>query len=121
MDSTRLTPWFHDARNRRALELLGILWLLAMADLLFTLWAHLYTPFHELNPWAGALLAHHKLAALAVMKILLTAGGTAILWRFRKSVSAQIAIWVVVLAYVVLMFRWSDYTTQILGLGIVTS
>ena len=36
-------------------ELIAVLWLLSLADLIFTLWAHLFTHFQELNPIARAL------------------------------------------------------------------
>lgn len=111
--------WYDDVRSRRTAELLGILWILAMADLVFTLWADRYTPFSELNPWASALLTNHRIIALTAAKILLTMLGTLILWSLRRHGVTQIAIWVVLAVYVALIFRWSNYTVQVLALGTV--
>jgi hypothetical protein len=119
MSSVLTIPVLDDARTRRTVELLGVLWVLALADLIFTLWAHLYTPFSELNPWASALLAHHRLALLAFAKVFLTAMGTLILWSSRRHRFARIALWAMVAVYVGLMFRWSSYTMQVLALGVV--
>jgi hypothetical protein len=106
-----------EARTRRTVELLLVLWLLAMADLFFTIWAHLFTPFQELNPWASHLLHHNNLVALILFKVGLTGLGTMIFWGLRKHGRSEIALWLVVLVYVALAFRWHDYTTQVLALG----
>lgn len=108
-----------DARSRRIAELLGLLWILALADLLFTLWADRYTPFSELNPWASTLLAQHRVLVLATAKVCLTVLGTLILWSLRRHLSAEFALWIVVAVYVALMFRWSNYTVQVLAMGVV--
>ena len=107
-------------RTRRTVELLAVLWVLAMADLFFTIWAQLFTPFHELNPFASHLLHHHQLAMLIALKVGLTALGTAIFWSLRKYARAEIALWLIVLVYVALTIRWSSYTTQVLALGLVS-
>lgn len=107
-----------EARTRRTVELLLVLWLLAMADLFFTIWAHLFTPFRELNPIAANLLHHNYLLGLIAMKVSLTAIGTMIFWGLRKHARSEIALWLVVIVYVALTFRWSDYTTQVLALGV---
>ena len=46
-------PLIDEARSRRTLELLSVLWILAMADLFFTIWAYfIFTPFKENStPW----------------------------------------------------------------------
>ena len=107
-----------EARTRRTVELLLVLWLLAMSDLFFTIWAHLFTPFRELNPWASHLLSQHNFAALIALKVGLTGLGTVIFWGLRKHKRSEIALWLVVLVYVALTFRWHDYTTQVLALGL---
>lgn len=109
-------PLIDASRTRRTVELLVILWVLALADLFFTLWAHVFTPFEELNPLANHLLAHERLLLLIAGKVGLTGFGTAIFWALRKHARAEIALWVVVLCYVALTFRWSDYTTQVLAM-----
>lgn len=109
-----------EARTRRTVELLTILWLLAMADLFFTIWAHLFTPFIELNPVASHMLTHNRLLLLIATKVGLTGVGTAIFWGLRKHARAELALWLVVAVYVALTFRWSDYTTQVLALGLIS-
>ena len=112
-------PLLDQCRSRRTFELLAILWLLALADLVFTLWAQFFTPFTELNPFAGHLLEHHKVGMLIAFKVALTGIGTAIFWRLRRYGRAEIALWLVVIVYVGLTFRWSEYTSQILAMGSV--
>jgi hypothetical protein len=107
-------------RTRRTVELLLILWLLALTDLFFTIWAQLFTPFTELNPLASHLLVHHQMLGLVLGKIGLTALGTTIFWFLRKHGRTEIALWALVLVYVGLTFRWSDYTVQVLAMGTVT-
>src|SRR5665213_4565468 len=98
-----------EARTRRTVELLLVLWLLAMSDLFFTIWAHLFTPFRELNPLAAGLLHHNYLVGLIAMKVALTSIGTMIFWGLRRHTRSEIALWLVVMVYVALTFRWSDY------------
>jgi hypothetical protein len=99
-----------DHRHRRVLELIGILWMLSLADLFFTLWAQRFTAFVELNPLARGLLAAGATGALVCFKLTLTTAGTAIFWRIRRHGRAELALWFVVLAYVALAIRWSQYT-----------
>ena len=110
-------PLIDGARTRRTLELLAILWVLALCDLFFTIWAHIFTPFCELNPLADRLLRHDHLALLIVGKVALTGFGTAIFWRLRRHTRVELALWAVVLVYVALTFRWSGYTTEALAIG----
>ena len=65
-----------DARSRRVGQALLVLWILGAADLVFTIWAHRFTPFHELNPLARALLTQNALGGLCLFKIGLTAFGS---------------------------------------------
>lgn len=111
-------PWVDEHRARRVFQLLGVLWLLSMSDLIFTLWAHFFTPFYELNPIARSLLAGHQVAALVLMKLSLTAAGACIFWRLRHNARAELALWGVVFVYVLLTFRWSGYTVDIMRMNI---
>ena len=105
------------ARTRRMAQGICVLWLLSIADLFFTLWAHLFTPFQESNPLAAALLDADQLAALILLKLILTTIGVTIFWRLRHSARAEAAMWLVVGAYVLLALRWSSYTTGVLALA----
>jgi hypothetical protein len=101
-----------DARLRRVSELLGALWMLSLADLFFTLWAHRFTPFIELNPLAAALLGQDLILSVVLYKVTLMLIATAIFWRLRRSGRTEFALWGLVFVYTLLMIRWSDYTSE---------
>ena len=111
--------WIDEARTRRTVGLLTIVWALALSDLFFTIWAHRFTAFKELNPLASLLLQHHLIASLAAGKVVLTALGTAIFWFLRKHSRSELALWAIMFVYVALMVRWSDYTAQVLTMGMI--
>ena len=112
MRSPGTIPWFDGSRHRRVVHLLGVLWVLSMADLFFTVWAHRFTPFHEANPVARLLL--NSPAALVAFKLLLTAAGSAIFWWLRPHGRAEAGLWGIVIVYVLLTIRWADYTSQVI-------
>lgn len=101
---------YDDRRDRRMGQLIGAVCMLSACDLLFTLWAHHFTPFHELNPLARALLQGGTTLALVGFKLGLTMFGALIFWRLRHRVHAEIGIWTVLVVYVLLTLRWSSYT-----------
>jgi hypothetical protein len=101
-----------NSRARRIAELLIVLCLLSMADLVFTIWAQLFTPFYELNPLARGMLSSHAFFNLVVMKVTLTGFGAAIFWRLRSFWRVELALWVVVALYVCLAIRWNNYTVE---------
>ena len=103
-------------RARRVGQLIGVLWLLGLADLLFTLWAHFFTAFHELNPVANLMLQNNLVPTLILFKLVVTAIGTGIFWRLRNLARAEAALWAMVGVYVALAFRWSDYTVNALAM-----
>jgi hypothetical protein len=105
------------ARSRRMAQGLCVLCVLSVADLAFTLWAHLCTPFHELNPLAKALLDGDQLAVLVLLKLFSTTLGATIFWRLRGHARAEMGMWLVVAAYVLLTLRWSSYTAGVIALA----
>ena len=107
---------FSPHRYRRVAELIGVLWMLALADLFFTVWAHLFTPFSELNPVANFMLAQNLLPSLILFKLVVTAIGTQIFWRVRHEARAEVALWAVVGVYVLLALRWSTYTVSAMSM-----
>lgn len=111
------TRWGEGARARRVTQGIAILWLLSISDLLFTLWAHTFTAFDEMNPLAAALLDQGLFGMLVVMKVGLTFLGATIFWRLRGYWRAEAAMWACVVAYVLLTFRWSSYTVGVMGLA----
>lgn len=111
------TPWGEGSRARRVTQGITILWVLSLSDLFFTLWAHTFTPFDELNPIAAALLNHGLLGMLVTMKVGLTFLGVTIFWRLRGHGRAELALWAVVVVYVLLTIRWSGYTVGVMALS----
>jgi hypothetical protein len=96
---------------------LAIVWLLSMSDLFFTLWAHTFTAFDEMNPLAAALLDQGLFGMLVVLKIGLTFLGATIFWRLRAHWRAEAAMWACVVMYVLLAIRWSSYTLGVMALA----
>ena len=101
---------FERRRTWRVAQLIAALWVLSLADLFFTLWAHQFTPFNELNPIARALLESQSFVGLVVMKLGLTGVGAGIFWYLRRYARAEVALWALVGVYVLLALRWSNYT-----------
>ena len=103
----------HDPHRRRlwrVAQLIVALWVLSIADLLFTIWAHRFTSFNELNPLGRVLLESQSFIGLVSMKVGLTAVGAGIFWYLRRYARAEAALWVLVGLYFLLALRWSDYT-----------
>ena len=109
--------WCEGSRARRVTQGIAILWVLSLSDLFFTLWAHQFTPFDEMNPLAAALLNQGLFGMLVTMKIGLTFVGATIFWRLRGHGRAELAMWGVVLVYVLLTIRWSGYTVGVMALS----
>lgn len=105
------------SRHRRVGELLAVLWLLSLADLFFTLWAHRFTQFCEVNPIAQLLLESGALGLLAMFKVAMTLAGSTIFWHTRSHGRSEIALWGVVFVYVLLAFQWSHYTSGAITLA----
>jgi hypothetical protein len=103
---------FDRRRTWRVAQLIAALWVLSIADLLFTLWAHHFTPFNEVNPLARALLQSQSFAGLVAMKLGLTGLGAGIFWHLRRYARAEAVLWTLVGVYVLLALRWSNYTVE---------
>jgi hypothetical protein len=104
--------WIDHAPSRRAGALLAALWVLAMADLFFTIWAHRFARFSfaEMNPIAAAMLANGLVSSLIIFKLTVTLFATDIFWRLRGYRRAQLALLAMVIVYVMLALRWNEYT-----------
>ena len=107
---------FGPHRQRRVAELIGIVWVLSVADLVFTVCAHFFTTFHELNPVASYMLKQNLLPSLVLFKLVVTAIGTQIFWRLRHHGRAEVALWGLAGVYVMLALRWSTYTSAALAM-----
>ncbi len=97
-------------RSRRVAEAITAVWVMSLADLALTIWAHVFTPFVEMNPLASALL-HVGFPALILFKLTTTAVGTLIFWRLREHGRSELMLWGLVGVYILLGIRWSQYTT----------
>jgi hypothetical protein len=103
--------------GRRISALLGLLWLLNLIDLLFTLWANRFIDFYEVNPIARILLHQGAIGPLVLYKVVLISIGSTIFWRTRRDVRAEVALWGVVLIYVALMIHWSHVAPRVVALA----
>jgi len=109
MSRLALLTWDYP-RSRRVAEAIGFIWVLALADLFLTIWAHIFTPFIEMNPLANALLGI-GFPALILFKLTTTTVGTTIFWRLRRHGRTEVMLWGLVLVYMLLAVRWSQYTS----------
>ena len=103
--------------HRRALQLLLLIWCLSLCDLFLTIWAHVYTPFYEVNPLARLMLSQHRYGVLAAFKIVMTFAGTTLFYRLRNHDRAQTALWGMSICYLLLMIKWWQYTNGTMMLG----
>jgi hypothetical protein len=108
----------HRDRHRRVFELLGIIWVISLADLFLTVWAHRFTCFYEMNPIARALLDHGATTSLIIFKVTMTCLGTLLFWTMRRHGRAEIALWGIAGIYVMLAFQWSTYTSAAVMIAI---
>lgn len=105
----------NNRRSRRITQLLVLLCFLSLVDLCFTIWAQSFTSFNELNPLGRRLLQQNGFAGLVLMKMTLTALGGSIFWRLRGHRRAEAALWGVVIIYVLLTVRWSNFTAEVVS------
>lgn len=104
-----------EARPRRVVQAITVVWVLSLSDLFFTLWAHFFTPFHEVNPLARFFLKQGLIPSLILFKIVATALGMQIFWRLRSNARAEVGLWLMVGVYVALTMRWSTYTNTVMA------
>ncbi|MFN4244139.1 MAG: DUF5658 family protein [Tepidisphaerales bacterium] len=102
--------WWAPTRAGRMAFLLAVLWVLSLADLYFTLWAHRWTPFVEGNPLAAKLLGSGMIVSVVLLKLTTTAAASCLFWRVRHYARAEAALWLVVLGMLVLAVLWKQYT-----------
>ena len=102
-------------RPRRVAEAIAVVWVLSLADLCFTLWAHFFTPFHEENPLARYFLGQNLIPGLILFKLTATAFAMTIFWRLRTHARAELGLWLLVGLYVALTFRWATYTHVVMA------
>lgn len=111
----RLFSYLEAHRTRRVVEAIVVVWLLSLADLCFTLWAHFFTPFHEENPLARYFLGQNLIPGLILFKLTATAFAMTIFWRLRTYARAEMGLWFLVCLYVALTIRWGTYTNVMMA------
>lgn len=107
----RAVPWvlrWEHARPRRVLLLLAAVWIIQGFDLGFTVFAHEYGMFLELNPLGAWALQYGPIGAI-LFKAAMLAFSSIILWCFRKRLLSECLLWLVVFACVGLALRWQNY------------
>lgn len=105
VDSTR-------GRPQRIVFLLIAIWVLNAFDLGFTLFAHRFGFFTELNPVAARMLDSAHL--LAAYKGGLLVAGSAILLSLRRHAIAELGCWFLLASYVYVACRWYVYYAELL-------
>lgn len=111
----RRRPWreFRMTRPRRVLWVLAAVWVLNGFDLGFTMVAHAYGHFTELNPIAAGMLSQPWYLLTAFKFISLSAGSIILLLLSRHKV-AELGSWLLLSAYLFVALRWYDYFHRML-------
>lgn len=110
--ATPAQPGSHkvDPQAVRILVLLGLLAVLNLIDLRYTLFAHRAGMLNELNPIAANLLHLDLEPSLVCYKMLSLLVGSWMLWRLRRSPWCAGACWLLVVIYVALTVTWFLWT-----------
>ena len=101
----RWANWFIAARSHRVLCMLAGLWLINLFDLMLTVMAHAQGVLDESNPIARRLLPLGP-QALAVFKLVLVAGASAVLIRYRKRFISEVSAALMLTVYAGVAVRW---------------
>ena len=107
--------WWRRTRPSRVGFLLGAVWVLSLADLGFTLWAHQWTPFVEGNPLAAKLLSGGMYFSVVLLKLVTTLFASAIFWRLRHYARGEAALVLIVVGLCYLTMMWANYTERALN------
>lgn len=104
-----LTPSRIKSLNAHAVRigiLLGLIVLLNLVDLAYTLYAHRAGQLNELNPIAANLFAMDMEQGVVCLKALSLLVGISLLWRLRNNPWTAGGCWVLVTVYTLLTFQW---------------
>jgi len=101
----RWVNWFIAARSHRVLCMLAGLWLINLFDLMLTVLAHAQGVLDESNPIARRLLPLGP-QALGVFKLVLVAGASAVLIRYRTRFIAEVSAALMLTIYAGVAVRW---------------
>lgn len=114
----RVIQWAVEARSHRVICMLMGIWLLNAFDLTFTLLSSEQGVLHEENPLARHML-QNGIVSVILFKIGLVLIGSYPLLRFRRARITELGTCLILAAYAVLAFRWSNcyhlYSATALG------
>ena len=96
----------NDHASIRVGVLLGVIGLLNLTDLRYTLFAYHAGILKELNPLAAHLIRLDVESSLVCFKLLTMLVGSFILWKVRRSPWAGGACWLLVVVYTGLALMW---------------
>ena len=106
--TSRLAHWVAEARSHRVICLLIGIWIFNGFDLAFTILSHEQGLLREANPLASHMLQQGTLS-IVLFKTGLVLVGSYPLLRFRTARIAELAAYLIFVAYAMLAFRWSIY------------
>lgn len=95
-----------DAHALRIGILLGLIVLLNLVDLAYTLYAHRAGQLNELNPIAANLFELDLEQGVVCLKALSLLVGISLLWRLRNNPWTAGGCWALVTVYTLLTFQW---------------
>jgi len=64
----------------------------------------------ELNPLARRMLLSGSIGLLVAYKVGMTGIAAAVFWRLRRYARAELALWLIVVVYIMLALQWANYT-----------
>jgi hypothetical protein len=101
----RLQDWVAESRAHRVICMLAGLWVINLFDLALTLLAHEQGMLVESNPVARKVLSFGP-QAVAVFKLTLVGGASAVLIYYRWRVLAEVTAAAMLLIYAIVAVRW---------------
>lgn len=103
-----------DRRSVRVGVLLGMVALLNVVDLGYTLFAHRMGMLNEMNPLAATFLSQGLEPSLVSFKALMVLAGATIIWKVRWSRWSIGGCWVLIGAYTWLGVMWYCWTQEVI-------
>lgn len=100
-------------RSRRVLLLLGVIFVLSVADLVLTLIYLREVGMIEANPIARRVMSTGSPAVLVGWKLALVAFAVSVLGVARRRLSAEIGAWIATAALGLLCLQWHSYIGQV--------
>ncbi len=105
-------PTLRHVRTRRVMLVLGLIWIVGVFDLVFTLMAVELGHFHEANPLARPMLSSPALLGAFKFGSLILASGIFLVCARHRI--AELACWLVGAVYVALALVWMLYYALLL-------